>query len=83
MTTIGKREVVHQTQIVVDGVMMYNIETKAICCHSHFGQFLRSLQTLGGGGGRYFCRFYLAVFNAVLIARTTAKTHRIIHNLYF
>jgi hypothetical protein len=83
LTTIGKREVVHQTQRVVDGVMMYNIETKAICCHSHFGQFLGSLQTLGGGGGGYFCRFYLAVFTAVFIARTTVNKHRIMHNLYF
>jgi hypothetical protein len=26
---------------------MYYIETKAMCCHPHFGQFLGSHQTLG------------------------------------
>jgi hypothetical protein len=62
---------------------MYYIETKAMCCHPHFGQFLGSHQTLGEGGGRYFCRFYLAVFNAVLIARTTNKKYGINHNLLF
>jgi hypothetical protein len=62
---------------------MYYIETKATCCHTDFGQFLGSHQTLGEGGGRYFCRFYLAVFNAVLIARTTINTYRIIHNMHF
>jgi hypothetical protein len=45
-------------------------------CHTHFGQFLGSHQALGGGGGRYFCRFYLAVLNAVLIARITSNKHR-------
>ncbi len=59
-------------------VIMYYIETKAICCHPHFGQFLGSHQTLGGGGGRYFRRFYLAAFNAVLIARTTMTKYIII-----
>jgi hypothetical protein len=34
-------------------VITYYIETKAICCHTNFGQFLGSHQTLGGGG-RYF-----------------------------
>ncbi len=64
-------------------VIMYCTETKAICCHPHFGLFLGSHQTLGGGGGRYFCRFYLAVFNAVLIDRTIINKYRIIHNLLF
>jgi hypothetical protein len=62
---------------------MYYIETKAICCHIHFGQFLDSHQTLGGGGDRYFCRFYLAVFNAELIARTISIKHIIMHKLHF
>ncbi len=44
---------------------------------------LGSHQTLGGGGGRYFCRFFFAVFNAVLIARPTITKYRIIHNLLF
>jgi hypothetical protein len=64
-------------------VIMYYIETKVVCCHTHFGQFLGSYQTLGRGGGRYFCRFYLTVFNAVLVARTTINKYRIIHNLHF
>ncbi len=50
---------------------MYYIEINAICCHINFDQFLGSQQTLGGGGGRSILRFYLAVFNAVLIAETT------------
>jgi hypothetical protein len=50
-----------------DRVIMYYIETKTICSHPHFGQFLGSHLTWRGGGGRYFCRFYLAVFNAVLL----------------
>jgi hypothetical protein len=51
-------------------VIMDFLETKAICCLTQFGQFLGSHQTLGGGvGGRYLCGFYLAVLNAVLIAR--------------
>jgi hypothetical protein len=62
---------------------MYYLETKAICCHTHFGQFLCSHQTLGGGGDRYFCRFYVEVFNAVLSARTAVNKDRIIHNLHF
>jgi hypothetical protein len=57
---------------------MYYVETKAICCHTQFGQFLGSQQTFGGGGGRDFCGFYLAVFNAVLTARTNIKIYRII-----
>jgi hypothetical protein len=36
-------------------VIKYYIETKAICCHTQFGQFLGSYQTLKKGGGRYFC----------------------------
>jgi hypothetical protein len=55
----------------------YYIEIKAIYCHTNFGQFLGSHQTLKGGG-RYFCRFYLAVFNAVSIARATINKYRII-----
>jgi hypothetical protein len=62
---------------------MYYIETKAICCHTKFGQFLGSQQTLRGGGGRYFRGFYLVVFNAVLIARTNINKFRIIQNLHF
>jgi hypothetical protein len=62
---------------------MYYIETKAICCHTDFGQFLGSHQSLGGEGGRYFCRFYLAVVNVILIARTTFNKPRIMHNLHF
>jgi hypothetical protein len=58
---------------------MYYLETKEICCHTHFGQFLDSHQTLGGEGGRYFCRFYLAIFNT----RTTINKYRIIYNLHF
>jgi hypothetical protein len=61
--------------------MMYYIETKAICCHTYFGQVLGSRQTLGGGGGRYLCRFYLAVFNVGLIARI--NKYIIIHILHF
>jgi hypothetical protein len=49
---------------------MYYIETKAICCHTHFGQFLGSHHALGGGGDSDFLIFYLAVFNSVLITRT-------------
>jgi hypothetical protein len=60
---------------------MYYIETKAICCHPHLGQFLGSHQTLGRGG-RYFCRFYLAAFNAVFIARTTMTKYMIIISTY-
>jgi hypothetical protein len=30
--------------------MYFNIETEAICCHPHFGQFLDLHQTLGDGG---------------------------------
>jgi hypothetical protein len=48
-------------------IIMYYLETKAVCCHTHFVQFLGPHQTLGGGGGRYFCRFYLTIF----YARTT------------
>jgi hypothetical protein len=62
---------------------MYYIETKAICCHTQFGQFLGTHQTLGGGGSRYFCGFYLAIINAVLIARTNINKYRIIQNLHF
>jgi hypothetical protein len=47
---------------------MYNKETKAICYHTHFGQFLDSHQPLGGGGGRYFLEILSFSFNAVLIA---------------
>jgi hypothetical protein len=36
--------------------------------------------TLGGGGDRYFCRFYLEVFNAILIARTATDKERIKNN---
>jgi hypothetical protein len=54
----------------------------AICCHTQFGQFLGSHQTLGGGGGRNFRGFYLAVFNAVLIARNYINKYRIIHKTY-
>jgi hypothetical protein len=64
-------------------VIKYYLETKAICCHTHFGPFLDSHQTLGGGGDRYFFRFCLEVFNAVLIARTAINKYRIIHNLHF
>jgi hypothetical protein len=39
---------------ILHRVIMYYIETKAICCRTSFGQFLGSYQTLGGGGGRYF-----------------------------
>jgi hypothetical protein len=63
-------------------VIMYYIVTKAICCHPYFGQFLGSYQTLGGGG-IYFCRFYLAAFNAVLIARTIMTKYIIIISTYF
>jgi hypothetical protein len=63
-------------------VIMYYIETKAICCHTQFGQFLGSHQTSGESGGRYFHGFYLAVFNAVLIARTNINKYRIIQNLH-
>ncbi len=35
-----------------------------------------------GGGGRYFWRLYLAVFNAVLIAETTINKYRIIHIIH-
>jgi hypothetical protein len=59
---------------------MYFIETKAMCCHPHFGQFLGSHQTWREEEVGGFCRFYLAVVNAVLIARTTMNKHRIIHN---
>jgi hypothetical protein len=45
---------------------MYYVETKAICCHTDFGQFLGSHQTLEGEGGGYFCRFYLAVVKVIL-----------------
>jgi hypothetical protein len=62
---------------------MFYIETKAICCHTHFGQFLGSHQTLGGEGDRYFFIFYLPVFIAVLIAKTTINKYRRIHNLHF
>jgi hypothetical protein len=41
---------------------------------------LRYILDLGGGGGRYFYRFYLAVFNPVLIA---INKYRITHNLHF
>jgi hypothetical protein len=64
-------------------VIMYYLETKAICFHTNFGQFLASHQNLGGGGGRYFLRFYLAVFNSVLIGETAINKYRIIHNLHF
>jgi hypothetical protein len=64
-------------------VIMYYTETKAISCHTQFDQFLGSHQTLGGGGGRYFCGFYLAVFNAVLIARTNINKYKIIQSLHF
>jgi hypothetical protein len=30
---------------------VYNLETKAICCHTHFGLFLGSYWTWGGGEG--------------------------------
>ncbi len=36
-----------------------------------------------GGGGRYFCRFYLAAFNAVLFARTTMTKYIKIISTYF
>jgi hypothetical protein len=62
---------------------MYYIETKAICYHTNFGQFLGSHQTLGGGGGRYFRGFYLAVLNAVLIAEITINKYRITHIIHF
>jgi hypothetical protein len=64
-------------------VVMYYIETKAICCHTQFGQFLGSHQTSGGSGGGYFHGFYLAVFNAVLTARSNINKYRIIQNLHF
>jgi hypothetical protein len=64
-------------------VIMYYIETMEICCYTQFGQFLGSHQTMGGGGGRYFHRFYLAVFNAILIARTNINKYRIKQNLHF
>jgi hypothetical protein len=48
-----------------------------------FDQFLGSHQALGGGGGRDFCGFYLAVFNAVLVARSDTNNSRIIQNLHF
>ncbi len=60
-------------------VIMYYVETTAICCHTHFGQFLGSHQTLGEGGDRCFCRFYLAICNA----RTSINKSRIIYNLHF
>ncbi len=62
-------------------VIMYYIETTAICCHTHFGQFFGSHQTLGGGIGRHFCRFYLAVL--MQYSRTTIDKYRIIHNTQF
>jgi hypothetical protein len=62
---------------------MYHLETKAACCHTHFSQFSGSHQTLGGEEGRYFCRFYLAVYNAVLIARTTINKYIVIQILSF
>ncbi len=45
----------------------------------------RFTSDLGGGegGGRYFCRLYLAIFSAVLIATTIVNKHRIKHNLHF
>jgi hypothetical protein len=58
---------------------MYYMETKAICCHTHFGQFLGSRQKIGGREEKYFCRFYLAV----LIARNSINKYRIIYNLHF
>jgi hypothetical protein len=36
-----------------------------------------------GGGGRYFCRFYLATVNAVLIAGTTMTKYTVIISTYF
>jgi hypothetical protein len=36
-----------------------------------------------GRRSRYFCRFYLAVFNAVLTTRITITKYRIRHNLNF
>jgi hypothetical protein len=64
-------------------VIMYYIKTKAKYCHPHIGQFLGSQQTLGGGEGSYFCRFYLAVFDEVLIARNTFNKYRTVPNLLF
>jgi hypothetical protein len=55
-------------------VIMYYIETKAICFHPHQGNFLVHIRLwgVGVGEGKYFFRFYLAVFNAPAI----------IHNLH-
>jgi hypothetical protein len=40
--------------------IFYFIETKAKCCHPHFGQFLVCIRHGGGGAGK-FCRFKLIV----------------------
>ncbi len=81
---VGLAEVVtKRVECYLHRVIMYHIEIKTVCCHTHFGQFLGSHQTLGGGVGRYFCRFYLAVYNAVLITKTTINKYIIIHNLHF
>jgi hypothetical protein len=52
---------------------MCYIETEAICSHPLFGQFIGSHQTWG----EVFCRFYLAVFNAVLITITVPDATRV------
>ncbi len=61
-------------------VTMYYIETKAICCHQQFGQFLGLHQTGGVGVGIFVDSIFI-IFTSVLL--TKIETVIMYNNLHF
>ncbi len=62
------RSLIHLTSTVNKGhrVIMYVIETKAICWLLHYGQFLGSHPTVLWGGGDIFVDFIFQFTNEIL-----------------